>query len=106
MAVTVNEQKDITLLDGTVLKARPLKISLLKEFLKKFDEMTAVAEDNDKSLDILLQCVQIAMKQYSPEKTLEIAALEEVLDLPTVYSIIDAASGINLADSSLLSNTI
>lgn len=106
MAVTVNEQKDITLLDGTVLKARPLKISLLKEFLKKFDEMTAVAEDNDKSLDILLQCVQIAMKQYSPEKTLEIAALEEVLDLPTVYSIVDAASGINLADSSLLSNTI
>lgn len=106
MAVTINESKEIALLDGTTLKVRPLKISLLKEFLKKFDEMAAVAEDNDKSLDILLQCVVIAMKQYSPEKTYDIAALEEALDLPTVYSIVDAASGINLADTSLIGNVV
>lgn len=106
MAVTINESKEIVLLDGTTLKVRPLKISLLKEFLKKFDEVAAVAEDNDKSLDILLECVQIALKQYSPDKAYDAAALEDSLDLPTVYSIIDAASGINLADSSLLNNTI
>jgi hypothetical protein len=33
----------------------------------KFDELTSVAEDNEKSMDILMDCVQIAMKQYKPE---------------------------------------
>jgi hypothetical protein len=106
MSVTVNEPKEITLLDGTKISARPLKISLLKEFLKKFDEIAAVADDNDKSLDILLQCVQIAMKQYVADSKYDVKTLEEALDLPTVYSIIDAASGINLNDSSLMNNIV
>ena len=38
MATTVYETTDIELLDGTKLKMRPLKISLLREFMKKFAE--------------------------------------------------------------------
>ena len=100
MAVTVNEQKEVILLDGTKLSVRPLKISLLREFLNKFDEITAVAENNDKSMDILIQCVQIAMKQYNPEISQDLKALEEILDLPTVYKVIEEASGINLSEES------
>lgn len=100
MTVTVNEQKEVTLLDGTKLSVRPLKISLLREFLNKFDEITAVAENNDKSMDILIQCVQIAMKQYNPEIAQDLKALEEILDLPTVYKVIEEASGINLSEES------
>jgi hypothetical protein len=46
------------------------------------------------------------MKQYKPELAEDIAALEEVLDLPTVYNIIEAASGVKLSDANALLNTV
>jgi hypothetical protein len=105
MATTINEEKELALIDGTKITVRPLKISLLRQFLKKFDEVSEVAEDNDKSMDVLLQCVQIAMKQYKPEISEDLSALEENLDLPTVYKIIEEASGINLSESAVI-NTL
>ena len=102
MTTTVNEAKEISLFDGTTIQIRPLKISLLREFMKKFDQIAEVAEDNDKSMDVLLDCVLIALKQYKPELATDKAALEDLLDLPTVYKIVEEASGINLSDSSLI----
>jgi hypothetical protein len=102
MTTKVNEETTVKLVDGTEVSLRPLKISLLRPFMKKFEGVTAVAEDNDKSMDLLMQCVQIAMKQYKPEIADDIKALEENLDLPTVYKIIEEAAGIKLADQSLI----
>jgi len=102
MATTVHEEKTITLIDGTKIKVRPLKISLLRQFMKKFEGLGAVQNDNDKSMTLLMECVQIAMQQYKPDLGDDTDKLEEVIDLPTVYQIIEAASGINLSDSALL----
>jgi inhibitor of KinA sporulation pathway (predicted exonuclease) len=102
MAVKVNEDKVLKLIDGTEISVRPLKISLLRSFMKKFAEIADVANDNDKSMDVLMECVQIAMQQYKPELAEDLAKLEESLDLPTVYKIVEEASGINLGESSLL----
>jgi hypothetical protein len=102
MAVTVNEEKIIKLIDGTEVTVRPLKISLLRSFMKKFAEIADVANDNDKSMDVLMECVQIAMKQYMPDLAEDLEKLEESLDLPTVYKIVEEASGINLGDSALM----
>jgi hypothetical protein len=102
MAVTVNEEKIIKLIDGTEVSVRPLKISLLRSFMKKFAEIAEVANDNDKSMDVLMECVQIAMKQYKPELAEDLEKLEESLDLPTVYKIVEEASGINLGDTALM----
>jgi hypothetical protein len=44
------------------------------------------------------------MKQYKPELAEDKEALEENLDLPTVYKIVEEASGIKLSDASLLGN--
>jgi inhibitor of KinA sporulation pathway (predicted exonuclease) len=104
MATTVNEEKTVTLIDGTKIKVRPLKISLLRPFMKKFEGVAAVAEDNEKSMNILMECIQIAMRQYKPELSEDLAALEENMDLPTVYKIIEEASGVKLADAALLNN--
>lgn len=93
MAVTVNEDKVVTLLDGQKIEIRPLKISLLRPFLHKFQAIQDVAEDNDKSMDLLLECVQIAMQQYKPELAEDVKVLENLLDLPTVYKIVEEASG-------------
>jgi inhibitor of KinA sporulation pathway (predicted exonuclease) len=99
MATTVNENKVLKLIDGTEINVRPLKISLLRDFTKKFEGIADVADDNDKSMNILMACVQIAMKQYSPEIAGDIKALEDNIDLPTVYRIIEEASGINMTDA-------
>lgn len=102
MTTEINAEKQITLIDGTVINVRPLKISLLKPFMKKFDEIQKVATDNEKSMDILMDCVQIAMKQYSPELSADKAKLEDILDLPTVYKIVEEASGTNLSDAGIM----
>jgi hypothetical protein len=65
--------------------------------MKKFDAIAEVADDNEKSMNILMECAQIAMKQYKPEIADDITKLEDVLDLPTVYKIVEVASGIKLA---------
>ena len=103
MATTKTEEQ-VTLIDGTVLNVRPLKISLLRDFMQKFEGIAKVADDNSKSMDLLIECVQIAMKQYKPELADDRAALEENLDLPTVYKIVEEASGINMSAINTLVN--
>lgn len=93
MATSVYEVTEIELIDGTKISMRPLKISLLREFMKKFEGIAKVAENNDKSMDVLIDCVQIAMKQYKPELAEDRTALEDNLDLPSVYKVLEAASG-------------
>jgi len=101
MSTEIHEEKTIKLIDGTEVTVRPLKISLLRPFMKKFEGITAVAEDNDKSMSLLMECVQIAMKQYKPEMAEDLKALEDNLDLPTVYRIVEEASGVKLSESSI-----
>ena len=105
MATTLHEDTELILMDGTKIKVRPLKISLLRPFMKKFEQVAGVAEDNEKSMTLLIECVQIAMKQYKPALSEDIEKLEEVLDLPTVYKIIEAASGVKLSDVANVFNT-
>jgi hypothetical protein len=101
---TESKVKSITLLDGSKVEVRPLKISLLKPFMKRFEDLAGVSENNDESMDVLLDCVEIAFKQYKPELAESREALEDNIDLPTVYEVIDAASGIQLTDpTSILS---
>lgn len=106
MATTVHEEKTISLIDGTSIKVRPLKISLLRPFMKKFEGIAEVADDNEKSMSLLMDCVQIAMQQYKPEIAGDMKALEENLDLPTVYKIVEEASGIKLSDASLIGSLV
>lgn len=105
MATTVHEGEELVLMDGTKINVRPLKISLLRPFMKKFEQVAGVAEDNEKSMTLLIECVQIAMQQYKPELA-DTSKLEEILDLPTVYKVIEAASGVKLQDANALLNTV
>lgn len=107
MATSVYEVVEIELIDGTKLSLRPLRISLLRDFMKKFQGLDniEVASDNDKSMDLLIDCVQIAMQQYNADLSADRKKLEDVVDLPTVYKIIEIASGVKLNDPNLLAAT-
>lgn len=102
MATTINEDKTVTLIDGTKVSVRPLKISLLRPFMAKFEGIAKVSEDNDKSMNLLMECVQIALKQYAPELADDLKAIEDNIDLPTVYKIVEAASGVNISETANL----
>jgi len=103
MATQVYETVEIELMDGTKISLRPLKISLLREFMKEFQKISdeAIADDNIKSMDLLLDCSVIAMKQYNEELATK-DKLEDIIDLPTVYKIIEIAAGIKLNDPNAL----
>ena len=49
-----DKDNTVTLIDGTTIEVRPLKISLLRPFMKKFEGIADVATDNDKSMSLLL----------------------------------------------------
>ena len=102
MSTTIHQESEVTLIDGTKIKVRPLKISLLRPFMKSFEKIQDVADDNDKSMTLLLECVQIAMQQYAPDLAKDAAALEDLIDLPTVYAIVEAASGTSVAQNALV----
>jgi hypothetical protein len=96
MATTIYDSGTVTLVDGTELYATPLKIKYLREFMNKFEDVKKSNSDAE-AVGLLLQCVLVAMKQYHPSiKTIE--QLEDVIDLPGVYSIIDFAAGIKMKE--------
>jgi len=103
MATSVYEIVEVELMDGSTISMRPLKISLLREFMKEFQKIgdEKISEDNIKSMDLLLACATIAMKQYNPDIATK-EQMEDIVDLPTVYKIIEIAAGIKLNDPNAL----
>jgi hypothetical protein len=103
MATSVYEVVEIELQDGTKVSMRPLKIKHLRDFMKEFEKISdeKIAADNIKSMDLLLDCAVIAMKQYNEEFATK-EKLEDVVDLPTIYKIIEVAAGIKLNDPNAL----
>jgi hypothetical protein len=98
MATSVYQYESITLIDGTEIEISPLKIKYLKEFLDKFEDVKGAANDENAIVG-LSECARIAMKQFYPSiKTIE--DLEDNLDLPTIYKILDIAAGIKIKEDS------
>lgn len=103
MATSVYETVEIEFQDGTKVEMKPLKIKYLREFMKEFEKIgdEKIAADNIKSMDLLLDCAVIAMRQYHEEFASK-EKLEDVVDLPTIYKIIEVAAGIKLNDPNAL----
>jgi inhibitor of KinA sporulation pathway (predicted exonuclease) len=103
VATSIYETVEVEFIDGTKIQMRPLKISLLRDFMKEFQKIgdEKIAEDNIKSMDLLLDCAVIAMRQYNPDLATK-EQLEEIVDLPTIYKIIEVAAGIKLNDPNAL----
>ena len=98
MATSIYEKIKFSLIDGTVIEAGPLKIKYLREFLEIFETIKE-AKSDDESISVLVACCLVTMKQYAPHiKTLE--DVEDNLDLPTIYKVIDIAAGIKINQKS------
>lgn len=94
MPTKIYDIQELELIDGTVLEMSPLKIKYLREFMEKF-ELIKQCKTDEESISVLVECVRISMKQFHPVlKTKE--DVEDHIDLPTVYKIIDICAGVKM----------
>jgi len=98
MATKIYDSGTINLVDGTEIYLKPLKIKYLRDFMDVFDLLKA-CKDDEQAIIVLSECATITMKQYYPIiKNRE--ELEDLVDLPTIYKILDIAAGIKINDKS------
>jgi hypothetical protein len=98
MATSIYQKRKFYFVDRTEISAGPLKIKYLRDFLETFEPIKEAKTDGE-SITILVDCALIAMKQYAPHiKTVE--DLEDNLDLPTIYEVLDIAAGIKINSKS------
>lgn len=96
MATKIYETAIVELVDGTELYLTPLKLKYLREFMDAFEDVKTASNDME-AIGFLAECARISMKQYCPSiKTTE--DLEDRVDLPTIYKILDIAGGIKIND--------
>ena len=94
MATKIYDSDIIYLIDGTEIEISPLKIKYLRPFMELFDKIKDSKNDIE-SLSLLSECALSAMKQYCPKiKTID--DLEDNVDLPTIYKIINIAGSIKI----------
>lgn len=94
----VYDSATINLIDGTEVFMTPLKIKYLREFMQIFEGLEATKTE-DESINILLDCSRIAMKQYCP-KLKTIGDVEDNLDLNSMYKLLEIAAGIKINGNS------
>jgi hypothetical protein len=95
MATTIYNSQIIHLFDNTELEIIPLKIRYLREFMQTFQEIKKTKNDNE-AIEVLVECVRICMKQYYPLISKNIKDVEDNIDMPTIYKILDTAAGIKI----------
>ena len=94
MASKIYNTGIIELIDGTELYLTPLKIRYLREFMEKFENVKSASGDAE-AVSALAECARVAMKQCYPSiKTID--DLEDSINLPTIYKILDIAAGIKV----------
>jgi hypothetical protein len=95
MATTIYKSKVVYLFDGTELEITPLKIKYLREFMLVFDDIKNTKND-DEAVQVLVRCVRVCMKQYYLKISNSIEEVEDNVDMPTIYDILDVAAGIRI----------
>lgn len=115
MATKAFTATEIALQDDTDVTIRPLPIGRLRRFMDAWKEIANVTEDDD-GYNVFVNCCGIALEHEFKGKFDALKAtveqqkngeflseeyreyLEDVLDLETIYVILDVAGGIKLND--------
>jgi len=94
MVKRVFETGYINLIDGTLVQMGPLKIKFYVEFMSYFN-LIKFAKGDFEAISVLSECATVCMKQHYPVVQTR-ADLEELVDMPTIYKILDLCSGIKI----------
>jgi hypothetical protein len=122
MATTVFDEVEIVLQDNTEVTLKPLPIGQLRRFMAAWKQMANLPgetdeEKEDASYTVFVNCAGIALENQfkALEKFTETKGklkdplskeyreyLEEVLDMDTIYKIMEVCGGLKLNDPNLL----
>lgn len=123
MATEVYKKKEITLQDGTEVLLRPLPIARLRRFMRAWENMGEVDVDaGEDGFTVLINCAGISVedtfKKLGKFDAVKASAdeqqkgeflspeykeyLEDVLDIETIYEILDVCGDLKLNDPKLL----
>lgn len=124
MATSVYDEVEISLQDNTDVILKPLPIGQLRRFMAAWKEMAELdkhgetdAEREDYSFTIFVNCAGIALENQfkALEKFTETKGklkdplskeyreyLEQVLDIDTIYKVLEVCGGLKLNDPNLL----
>jgi hypothetical protein len=95
MATTIYKSEIVYLFDGTELEIVPLKIKYLREFMQAFENVK-VTKNDDEAIAALVECVRVCMKQYYPSISGSVDDVEDSIDMPTIYKVLDVSAGIRI----------
>jgi hypothetical protein len=102
MPTKIYDIEEVELVDGTIIEISPLKIKYLRQFMEVFNTIQS-AKTDEESVAVLSECARIAMKQYYPAIR-TVADLEDSVDLPTIYKILDVCAGIKINRNAVTNN--
>lgn len=118
MASTVYKEEEITLQSGKDVTLRPLTIGRLRRFMEAWGKLQGLPEEDD-GFDVFVNCCGVALEDSFADQFDNLKAsaaqkakgeflspeykehLMDVLDLDTIYKIIEVSSGIKLNDPKL-----
>lgn len=101
MATKVYVTESFELQDGTEVEIKPLNIKRLRKFM----EIVAKLEETEKevdAIDILFDATALVIERSNPKLAEDRETLEDILDVPTMYRILEVAGGVKLGDPNLL----
>ena len=121
MATEAYSKREISLQDGQDVTLRPLPVARLRRFLKSWEAGAEIDNKEDDGFGVFINCCGIALEHEFKGKfdsglrasvadqekgeflTPEYKEhLEEVLDLDTIFVILEVAGGIKMNDPKLL----
>lgn len=103
MATKIYESGYIELTDGTQLHITPLKIFYLRDLMDVFSNFKDAVSEED-TVNMLLECGAIAMRQHYPSVT-SAEELADSLDMDTLYELLDLSAGIKLKNKEQTEDT-
>lgn len=105
MATSVYTTEEITLQDGTDITLRPNVIKRQKRFMVALEGLS-VPDSQIEAYDQIIDLAQICLEGPAPELAKDRDKMEEILDEPTLYKIIEVCGGIKLNDPNLLAAAV
>lgn len=104
MATTVYSVENIELQNGAPVVLKPLNIKKLRLFNEKMKDFNRAPDQEplseDEALDVLIDLCAICLS--GQVDTGDRDALEEALDIDTIYKVIEVCGGIKLNDPNLI----
>ncbi len=89
----------VTTIDGIEIEIIPIKIKYLKQLMVEFNNVHNSTSEEE-TITILAECCRVAMKQYAPEFSKDVADIEDNFDLDSIYEILKYSAGIDIKKNS------